>query len=273
MSESRGLCVISIPKSGTMFLSRYLERVTGRSVVFGLEQRSAQQLAHEMRAGWDPAILSAAGSRCVSTRIMCRRYAQMLARNRAAAKNEQAISIFSDHGHTNFLQFLINPALDQILDPRALIRWASDRQLATVFLYRELSAVANSLALFLASGKSFLLSLRSVEEAAALVVKCHAPVLAAQTALWLQAAAENHTAVLSYDELIAEPAHWIRKLAQLGNLSCNDELLHNDASAYRSWTYRNQNDKDKASASWRDTFNSEQQAALSALSFSREVPQ
>ncbi len=241
MSRWRGLCLISIPKSGTMFLSRYLERVTGTSVVFGLEPRSAQQLALELTSGWHPAIQAATVSQQDSTRLMCQRYAQMLARHRPSAQeaqDEPQPSLLSDHGYTNFLQFLINPSMGQVCDPHALIRWASERQLATVFLHRSLPEVANSLALFLASGKSFLLSLRSIREAAALVTELHAPVLAAQTALWLDIAPRYQVPVLSYDALIADPARWIRTLAQLGNLNVQEALLQDDASAYRSWTYR-----------------------------------
>lgn len=263
MTDARGVCMISIPKSGTMFLSRYLERITSCPVVFGIEHRSSQQLAQELGAGWHPAIQEAADPRCTETAAMCRRFAQMLARNRDATDNGKPL-ILSDHGYTSFLQFLINPLSNQILEPLSLIKQARERGLATVFLYRSLPDVANSLALFLASGKSFLLALRSREQAASLVARLYAPVLAQQTAAWLDIAASQNVLAISYDALIAEPARWIREVARLGNLDVDKVQLQQHAGDYRSWTYRSQQGK-FGQASWRDTFTPAQQAVLDSL--------
>ncbi len=269
MSQSRGLCLIAIPKSGTMFLSRYLERVTGRPVVFGLDQQSAHQLARELDSGWHPAIRAAADPGSLRTNIMCQRFAQMLARHRQSKETDDQPRILSDHGYHSFLQFLINPSLGQIRDPASIIGSASERQLATVFLHRSLSDVANSLALFLASRKSFLLSLNSAREAAALVAELRAPVIAAQTSLWLKVAAQQRLTVVSYAALVAEPARWIRELAQLGNLPVDQQRLHDDANAYRSWTYRRQTGM--SATTWRQTFTSEQQAVLGSLAATEKV--
>lgn len=263
MRDSQGLCVISIPKSGTMFLSRYLERVTACPVIFGRERRTATELAQDLDAGWHPAIRDAADPQHADIALMCRRFALMLNRNRQALEGRNRKLILSDHGHTNFLQFLINPKFAQICDPRELVRWSRDRGMTPVFLYRAIPEIANSLAHFLAAGKSFLLTLRTRADAARIVSELHAPVLARQTAAWLEVAAEQKVLALSYSELVADPAHWIREVARRANMLVDPGRLHEDAAAYRSWTYRSKPGKSRES--WRSSFTPVQQAALEAL--------
>lgn len=280
MNDCRGLCVISIPKSGTMFVSRFLERATGTPVVFGLQPRTATQLAAELASGWHPAIRAAADPRCVDMQAMCRRFALMLARHRgAAAAGSTGTSAFdvpggeplilSDHGYSSFLQFLINPCPEQILDPDALIRRAREQGLAPVFLYRSLTGVANSLALFLAAGKSFLLSLQSRDIAAQLVVDLYAPVLAAQTRAWLQAAERHQVLALSYEKLVADPQRHLFEVARIGQLAGDPLQFAGEAGSYRPWTYRSR----AANASWRDTFTAHQQQSLIAMDMVAGVTQ
>jgi hypothetical protein len=270
MNEARGLCLISIPKSGTMFLSGYLEKISQCKAVFGLERRSAAELARELTQGWHPDIQAAADDRSIDLASMCRRFALMLNRNRPQGDCMPTSGIVTDHGYTSFLQFLINPSPDQIACPRMLIQWARDRSLAPVFLYRPIPEVANSLALFLASGKSFLLILRSIEQAADIVTNLHAPVLAAQTAAWLDIASEQNVLALSYQELIADPSRWIAEVARQSMLPIVVGKLSEDPAAYRPWTYRR---RSQMSASWCDTFNPRQQAVLRSLCpVHREAP-
>lgn len=265
MSTCRGICVISVPKSGTMLLSRCLERMSGAPAVFGLRQKSMAQLADDLDAGWHPAIRAAADPRCLDTQAMCRRYAQMLARHRNRMDRGGEPSghklILSDHGYSSFLQFLVNPSVTQILEPAALVDWAREHRLAPVFLYRSIPEVANSLAWFLAGGKSFLLSLRHRDEAAQLVVDLYAPVIAAQTAAWLDVARRGHVLLLSYEALIADPARHLLAVAGAGHLSVDAHRLASEAAGYRSWTYRMKS----SGSGWRDTFTQDQQQALLAM--------
>ncbi len=270
MNEARGLCLISIPKSGTMFLSGYLEKISQCKALFGLGRRSATELAGELTRGWHPAIQAAADDRSVDLALMCRRYALMLSRNRAQGECLPTRGIVTDHGYTSFLQFLTNPSPAQIACPRMLIQWARERSLHPVFLYRPVPEVANSLALFLASGKSFLLTLRSLEQAADIVTNLHAPVLAAQTSAWLNIASEQNVLALSYQELITNPSHWIAEVARQSRLPIAPGMLSEDPAAYRPWTYRR---RSQVSASWCDTFNARQQAVLRSLCpVHREAP-
>ncbi len=262
MTEARGLCLISIPKSGTMFLSRYLERMTGCKVVFGIEKRSAKALSLELAGGWHPAIRAAADPRSLDITAMCRRFALMLNRNRVNGDSHSK-GIVSDHGHTSFLQFLINPSAAHIASPRMLIQWARERGLAPVFLYRSLPEIANSFAHFLTSGRSFLLTLRTLEHAAEIVADLYAPVLAEQTATWLDIAAQENVLALAYRDLISDPARWVKAVARQSDLPLEAAVLSRLPTAYRPWTYRHR--QSASDDSWRDGFTVHQQAALTAL--------
>lgn len=256
MTVKRGLCLISVPKSGTMFLSRYLERSSGVPVVFGIEGQTETQLASGLDEGWHPEIQAALDPGSPDIKTMARRFAQMLARNRNRHSGGTGVSILSDHGYHNFLAFLTNPAVKQIQNPRWIVDWAQARNLAPVFLYRDIRAVANSLVHFLVARKSFLLGIKSLEEAADLVTRLYVPVLAEQIERWRLLDGESELLTVSYENLMANPAHWIPRICAHANLPCVQEDVSNAPENYQSWTFRSKG------ASWSDTFTDSQQRAL-----------
>jgi len=256
---SKGICLISVPKSGTMFLSRYLERLIGEPVIFGLEDQTESSLLADIEDGWHPEIHAVLDTRSPDLETMSKRFAQMLSRNRRADSSGDRMRIFSDHGYSNFLQFLINPSTSQIQNPYDIVEWALERNLAPVFLYRDIRAVANSLVHFLASKKSFLVDVRSIEEAATLVTRLHAPVLAEQIQTWRRLKDDPNVLSVSYEELIADPESWIQSICKHGNISCHTDGLAEAPDNYRSWTFRG------SKASWKDTFTVEQQVLLNSL--------
>ncbi len=259
MTTSRGICLISVPKSGTMFLSRFLEKTTGSPLIFGLDGLGAPALRRGLEAGWHPAIAAKRARNSPDIDVMTRRFALMLARNRASATQGGKPPIFSDHGLSSFLRFLIDPRNEEIQHPQGVCEWAEARNLATVFLYRDIRAVSSSLAHFLASGKSFLMGIDTVENAADLVARLYAPVLAEQMRLWRESAAAHGVLCVSYEDLMAEPARWFEAICRRGGLPYEPQGLGDAPDSYRSWTYRSNR------TDWASAFSRDQQAALKAL--------
>lgn len=258
MSIQNGICLISVPKSGTMFLSRYLEKIAGSPVIFGLQGLSAPALRQQLSDGWRDEIKSNLSASSPSLEVMTRRFSLMLERNRVRGQQSGKPLIYSDHGLSSFLRFLINPRNEEIQSPQEIINWANENKLATVFLYRDIRAIANSLAHFLASNKSFLIGIDSLEHAAELVARYYAPVLAEQMRVW-QAHAPADVLCVSYEELMQDPAHWIQLICRKGGLPCDSTGIAGAPDSYRSWTYRSNG------AGWTGTFSEAQQAVLNGI--------
>ena len=119
--QVRGICLISVPKSGTMFLARGLEMVTGQKVVVGVFPRTAADLKAELAAGWMPEVEAVRDPRSPTADVMARRFALMMARNRTAGAGGEREGIVSDHGFRNYLRFLVRPAIDEVEDPARII--------------------------------------------------------------------------------------------------------------------------------------------------------
>jgi hypothetical protein len=242
-----------------MFLSRYLEKITGSPVVFGLNGWGPHDLRRELEAGWHAEIGSKRAQGSPDIEVMTRRFALMLARNRSAVKHSGKPPIFSDHGLSAFLRFLINPCNEEVQQPAEIVEWASARNLGTVFLYRDIRAVSSSLAHFLASNKSFLIGIETLEGAADLVARLYAPVLAEQMRIWQQSAAEHGALMVSYEDLMQDPARWIEAICKHGGLPYVSDSLAEAPGSYRSWTYR------ASETDWSSAFSIDQQTALDAL--------
>lgn len=260
-NKNTGIFLISIPKSGTMFVSRYLEKLTGFPVLFGMEGLSEAQLLSELACGWHPTIREALREGSPSLELMSRRFAQILARNRKRnlANNETSMRIFSDHGFDNFLRFLVNPSNAAIQKPQQLLAWAEQQHLACVYLYRDIRSIANSLTHFLAVGKSFLVDIDGVPKAAELVSSLYAPVLAEQMRQWEALKDEPRLLSLSYESVINNPAHCMSLICKHGNLPFEDAALISTAETYPSWTFR------KNKTAWSEPFTESQQEKLVSL--------
>lgn len=276
-SKTNGIVLISIPKSGTMFLSRYLEKLTKTPVCFGLEKRTESALLSELSIGWHPDVVEALRPSSPSLQMMAKRFSQMLSRNRFGVANHVHVAnnvigatasapcIVSDHGLTNFLRFLTQPSASEIQDPQQLISWAEHHGLKLVYLYRDLFAIANSLTHFIASGKSFLIDIHTVSHAARLIVDLYAPVLAQQMRQWESVANDICVLSVSYESLINNPVKVVRTICEYGNLPFEGEHLIESVNDCRSWTFRS------SKATWQQTFSAKQQRQLIAL-YRNEAP-
>lgn len=239
-----------------MFVSRYLEAQAAAPVVFGLQALSAPALGATLSSGVHPKIAAVRRAGGAGPEVMVRRFALMLARNRAALAGSGRV-ILSDHGYHSFPKFLIAPEDSDIISPAQVVQQARALGLAPVFLHRDLAEVANSLLLFLTSGKSFLLDLEPSEAVAELVAELYVPVLARQIAQWRAAAAELGVLVVDYAQLMRDPAATLGAICRHGGLPQPDADAATAPASYRPWTWRG----DRA-LGWRDTFAPHLQARL-----------
>jgi len=261
LKKKTGVCLISIPKSGTMFVSRYLEKLTASPVIFGMEGANESQLHTELICGWHPEIAAVLRTNSPNIETIAKRFAMMLARNRTEIFDEMShfSRIVSDHGFHNFLRFLINPSISEIQEPQHIIDWADRQGLACVYLHRDIRPVANSLAHFLASGKSFLVDIDTIAHAADLVSTLYAPLLAEEMRQRKEVAKDSRLLTVSFESMMECPAHWIRLICEHGNLVFDNDALIETPESYRSWTFR----KDKSS--WRETFSAKQQEKIESI--------
>lgn len=243
-----------------MFLSRYLERLTGLPVVFGLESAAESDLRRELDGCGHPAIVGSLATPAQPHAVMAKRYAQMLARNRARIRDigpDEPV-ILSDHGFHNFLRFLLDPRDDEIIAPEEILARAASLRLQVVYLYRDLGSIVSSLAHFLASRKSFLLAVDGVDRAMELAVEVYAPVLAAHMTVWKRHFYDPRILPLTYDEVVARPESVIRRICTCAGLPYTGDEIITDADQYKSWTYR------AGRRSWKDSMSPRQQALLTA---------
>lgn len=95
MSTKSGICLISVPKSGTMFLSRYLEKIAESPVVFGLQGLNAHALRQQLDEGFHPEITAQLSASSPSLEVMTRRFSLMLEQNRYRQKGGRAPILFT----------------------------------------------------------------------------------------------------------------------------------------------------------------------------------
>jgi hypothetical protein len=259
MTNLRGVQLVSIPKSGTMFFSRCLERATGVAPVYGLNFMTAPQVEADLGKG-RPEILAAFAETGPTLPLLARRYSQYRAKDRhEAAYRPDGLHFVSDHGLHSFARFLVDPQERDIVDPSALLAWAQAHRLQLVYLRRDLRAIANSLVHFLVDGRSRLVRIGELATATRLTCDLYMPVLAQQMRLWTPWARHPAVMALSFEELAADPAAIVARVCERAAMPITAGSV-GDASENRAWTYR-----PDQSARWTDTFTASQQATLQRL--------
>lgn len=255
-----GVLLISVPKSGTMFLSRCLEKVSGIPAVFGLSPKSQKEIEADLDP-WHPSVRAALAKDSPPDALLAKRYSQYMARNRDKANPiEIGPSFVSDHGMRSFVRFIANPDPNDIQDPESLIAWAQGHRLQLVYLYRDIKAVANSLVHFLADGKSRLMRVADVVTAAELTCDLYAPILAEQMKRWSYYLEHPNVMAIRFEDLISDPEPHIARICSASGLELHDALSIQSARSQPSWTYRtNQGPR------WNNTFSQSQQAVLTNL--------
>lgn len=253
-----GVCIISVPKSGTMFLTRSIERIFKTPCIFGINAADQNQVKIQMQGGVSKDIKSVLHSTSPSPDVIARRYAQMLGRNRSCLGGEQKVLI-SDHGFASFPKFLINPEVSDITPPDQIFENAERNKLQVVFLHRDIRHVAASLTHFLVSGKSFLLRTEGFAVTADIVAHQYAPVLVELTQKWRDCVERKGGICVSYEQLVQDPQAWISRIGQQSGLGDMPQDENQDLMEYKSWTYRSRR------TAWDDGFPTEAKQRLEGM--------
>lgn len=187
MNAMGGLIIISLPKSGTMFLSQYLQFLTGYQYRFGLldHMLSPEALAEALLEP-DPLIADALDEQEEFASSFLKVYQEKiypLARTNALEFGDWLIA---DHAFDDLAVFMRNPTRTILLTPQQVQTCAAKRGMDVLYLYREdIRDVITSMAHFISSGNTRFLKLRSLESAIDVCIERYLPVLAQQVRLWI----------------------------------------------------------------------------------------
>ncbi|MDR6450052.1 hypothetical protein J2794_006192 [Paraburkholderia terricola] len=265
MSNKNGIQLISVPKSGTMFFSRCVEKATGISPVYGLHPMTTGNVARDIGAVNQHIFRCLSKDSC-SMEQLSRRYSLFRAKNRGSEVVGDAISFYSDHGLRSFAKFLVDPREDDVEDPEQLIATAQTRRHQLVYLRRDIKAVANSLVHFLVEGKSRLVRIGDMAQATHVVCEFYVPVLARLIRRWTPYLSHPSVLALRFEELLDTPGPLVRNVCEHAGMPVIAPETVSEAEQQKSWTYRiNQ------TARWTDTFSQAQQFELQRVEAALDV--
>lgn len=239
-----GLLIISVPKSGTMFLSNYLGALTGYRSVFGLPGGEIKEMIAQLSGEPDPLVQAHMAPTSPDPAKMVKKYLQMINRNRKKPWGDHSGEdlIITDHGFDNFLLFLRNPDEARILPPSEVMNIATEMNMGVLYLYRKLGDIVNSFGHFLVSRKSHLMNMKTLDGAMEVSVKKYARVLAGHTELWKREFRDG--LVMTYEKLNQDTKNAIKVICDAYSLPYKEEEIISDMKDYKAWTFRKGERKD-----------------------------
>ncbi|MFH1157156.1 MAG: sulfotransferase domain-containing protein [Pseudomonadota bacterium] len=236
----KGLLIISVPKSGTMFLSNYLGAVTGYQSVFGLPCESPQAMLSQIPGEPSELIGRHLAPDSPTPERMVKKYIMMINRNRTRKRTRQPEvsekTIITDHGFDNFLVFLRNPDKAGIISPKDIVAMAKKMDMGVLYLYREIDDIVNSFAHFIASKRSYLITIDSLEAAREIAVKEYAGVLARHIERWKHEFDQG--LILKYEQLNEDTRGSIQMICDRYGLPYEKDKLISNMKDFRAWTFR-----------------------------------
>jgi hypothetical protein len=259
--ETEGLIIVSVPKSGTNFLSRYLSHVAGWKHRWGRPSRDqvdllaelpeqpdfevAKHARHLIHTPTDIALLSTeqrpdlfGGRRLLSLEPEKENDSHF-----AATTQPQRNLIIAEHPLRSLPWFLRNPSTCPLLDPTDVTQEANQLKFGTVFLYRDLRDVANSLAHFLYAGTRFI-HFADLPSAFDVVANSYLPVLASSIRLWKE---KFPGLILTYEQLHRGTKQTIESLIDEFQLPLMQSSIISTMDEFRTFTFRKGGTGD-----WRD---------------------
>ncbi len=270
-----GLIVISIPKSGTNFLSRYLAAITGWKHRWGRPSRDDLALQKEIPEQPDPEVMARAvhlvftdkdlmaipaqdrpavfGNRKL---VAIQRPAADVAAMQEAARKLTRNVIMAEHPVRSLPYFLRNPREVPIIEPAEVVREAAEHGYGVIFLYRELRDIVNSFAHFLHAGTRFV-QFGSIEDSFDVVVNLYAPVLARAIRTWKQ---DFDGVKLTYEQLHTETSATMRGIADHFGLLTRTDSFIQSPDQFPTFTMRK-----GGSGDWRNHLSEAHQRQLEEL--------
>lgn len=253
-----GLVVVSVPKSGTNFLSRYLSRITGWPHRWGRPSRDSIDLLGELPAAPDPEVAGRAVHLIQTPTDIAalppdqrpalfgnRRLVSLEDEPAAPAETGQPLApgaapsspgrrIIAEHPVRSLPWFLRNPSTVPLLSPREVMEEAASLRYGVVFLYRDLRDVANSLSHFLHAGTRYV-HFPSLEVSQQVVVEHYLPVLAAAIRLWKQ---EFPGRIVTYEDLVHRTRPTLESLISEFDLPASPGELVSTTDQFPTFTLR-----------------------------------
>lgn len=234
----KGLVIISLPKSGTMFLSSYLGEVTGYRSIFGLKCDDSKSMTEQLPQEPDPLIGQHLSQSSPAPDKMVKKYLQMVNRGRdkLAPESLQQNTIVTDHGFDNFPLFLRNPDMTKLIEPTKVVEMANAHDMGVLYLYRRLEDVVLSMSNFVVSRKSYLINIDSVKGAFEVAVNCYAEKLAEHVRLWKKKFRKG--LMMTYERLKQDTQNAIFQICDTYQLPVRTSEIISSMEQYKAWTYR-----------------------------------
>ncbi len=253
-----GIVVVSVPKSGTNFLSQYLARVTGWRHRWGRPSRDIVELFKELPPEPDSEIYHRAvhliatdkdlkylhpserptlfGGRRV---IEIDDSEQALQRQRDTEQQLTRNVVIAEHPLRSLAYWLRNPLEVPVLNPQEVIEEGRLRNYGVLFLHRDFRDVINSLAHFLLAGTRYV-QFGSWEDSIDIVLTRYAPVLANAIRVWKS---QFDGFQLTYESLTRDPRKTIQQLLEHFELPPAPHLIET-ADEFQAFTFRKGGSRD-----------------------------
>lgn len=251
--RTSGLVVVSVPKSGTNFLSRYLSRITGWPHRWGRPSRDKIRLLDELPPDPDDEVARRALHLIQTEQDIMRLPAEArpsLFGNRllvslepepadqpqetADSSDQPTRLLIAEHPVRSLPWFLRNPSTVPVLQPQEVTAEAAALGFGVVFLHRNLKDIVNSLAHFLHAGTRFV-HFRSLDDAMEVCVHHYAPVLARAIRTWQT---DFSGVRLTYEELTRDTRNVLQRLIREFDLPVTTSRLIDSSEEFRTFTFR-----------------------------------
>ena len=249
----KGLVVVSIPKSGTNFLARYLADATGWKFRWGRPSRSIIELSESLPELPNELVYERADHLIMTDKdlpfrntgqvanvfggrqIASVRYSEKeLEILRASVEKNATDTVIAEHPVESLAKFIRNPDQVKVTLPRDVIEEADDRSYGVVFLYRDLRDIANSFSHFLFEGTRFV-KFSSFDAALEVVLECYLPVLANAIRTWQR---DFDGLSLTYEQLHQSTKASLNQIAEQFDLPLDRSALIDSMSDYKAFTLR-----------------------------------
>lgn len=237
MNAMGGLIIISLPKSGTMFLSQYLRFLTGYQYRFGLlEHMLTPDALAEVLLTPDPLIADALDEQEEFAPTFLRLYQEKIYPLSKTNALEFGDWIIADHAFDDLAVFMRNPTRTILLTPQQVQACAARRGMEVLYLYREdMRDVITSMAHFISSGSTRFLRLTSLESAIDVCIKSYLPVLAQQVRLWKNTFGGM---MVSYEMLHRDTRSTIVSICERFNLPYDKETVIRQMNEFKASNFR-----------------------------------
>lgn len=246
-----GLIVVSVPKSGTNFLSRYLSRFTGWPHRWGRPSRDQVSLLDELPALPDPVIASRAlhliqtgndimllppeqRPQLFGNRHLVSLEAPSEGEEEDAVRPLQKNWVIAEHPLRSLPWFLRNPRDVPVLQPAEVLAEASELGFGVLFLSRDLKDIVNSLGHFLFAGTRYV-HFRSLAESMETAVYLYAPVLAAAIRTWQK---DFPGLKIRYEELTQNTRPVLARIVEEFRLPGSGGRLIESSGDFPTFTFR-----------------------------------